>query len=116
MSLPVPYLGLNDFDEKDEKLSVIFGDFGPFWYRGYYDTSNTKISGQIDTTLAQYGAKRIITGHTIVSNYITVWYNGRLLDTDVPHAEGSSEALLIEGGKYFRVNSKGKTAVLIDNK
>ena len=111
-----PYLGLNGFDDKDENLRVIFGDFGPFWYRGYYDTSNSKIPAQIDMTLAQYGAKRIITGHTIVSNYITVWYNGRLLDTDVPHAEGSSEALLIEGGKYFRVNSKGKTAMLIDDK
>jgi hypothetical protein len=50
----------------------------------------------------------------MVSDTISVWYNGRLLNTDVHHASGKSEALLIEKNKYYRVNAEGKKVLLME--
>ena len=113
-SLARPYYADTISHYTDEKSAIIFSDLGPFWYRGYYEKSNHVIPVQIDSTLAQLGVNHIITGHTIVSDTISVWYNGKLLDTDVHHAGGKSEALLIENGKYYRVNAEGKKVLLID--
>ena len=113
-SLARPYYADTISHYTDEKSAIIFSDLGPFWYRGYYEKSNYGIPVQIDSTLAQLGVNHIITGHTIVSDTISVWYNGKLLDTDVHHAGGKSEALLIENGKYYRVNAEGKKVLLID--
>ncbi len=105
-----------DFDEKNQKATTILGDLGPFWYRGYYDRTDRNILSQIDSTLSQYNIEHIITGHTIVADTISRWYNGRLLDTDVHHAGGKSEALLIENGKYYRVNAEtGKIFLMEEN-
>ncbi|HEV8083537.1 MAG TPA: metallophosphoesterase [Chitinophagaceae bacterium] len=113
-SLARPYYADTISHYTDEKSAIIFSDLGPFWYRGYYEKSNHGIPVQIDSTLAQLDVNHIITGHTIVSDIISVWYNGKLLDTDVHHAGGKSEALLIENGKYYRVNAEGKKVLLID--
>ncbi len=103
-----------DFDETNEKATTIFGDMGPFWYRGYYDRTNLNNRSEIDSTLARYRIDHIITGHTIVADTISSWYNGRLLDTDVHHAGGKSEALLIENGKYYRVNAEAVKNFLME--
>ena len=118
ISIPVinklarPYYADSTFKFSDPRLDIIYGDPGPFWYRGYYAQNNPDILLQIDSTLSQFGANHIITGHTIVSDTISVWYNGKLLNTDVHHAGGKSEALLIENGKYYRVNQEGKKVLL----
>lgn len=111
-SLARPYYADTSFDNTDQKSDAIFSDLGPFWYRGYYEKRDTGMLSQIDSTLSQFGVNHIVTGHTIVSDTISVWYNGKLLDTDVHHAEGKSEALLIENGKYYRVNAEGKKVLL----
>ena len=63
---------------------------------------------QIDSTLDFYGVRHVATGHTIVANEIRSFYKGKLFDTDVHHAGGHSEALFIENGKFWRVNSTGE--------
>jgi hypothetical protein len=115
-NLARPYYADTTYNYKDSKSDIIMGDLGPFWYRGYYDKSNTAIPSQIDSTLSQFGINHIITGHSIVADTISVWYNGKLLNTDVPHALGKSEALVIEKAKYYRVNSDGKKLLLMENK
>lgn len=112
-ALTRPYYADDVYNYADERLDVMLGDLGPFWYRGYYEKSNPGILSQINTTLSQFGVKHIITGHTIVSNTISVWYNGKLVNTDVPHAGGRSEALLIEDDKYYRVNADGEKVLLL---
>lgn len=109
-----PYYADSTFKYTDQKSDNIFGEQGPFWYRGYYAKNKSGIPLQIDKTLSQFGAIHIITGHTIVSDTISVWYNGKLLNTDVHHAAGKSEALLIENDKYYRVNAEGKKVLLMD--
>ncbi len=109
-----PYYADSTFNYKDKRLDTILGDLGPFWYRGYYAKNNTGVPLQIDSTLSQFGVNHIITGHTIVSDTVSVWYNGKLLNTDVHHAAGNSEALLIEKEKYYRVNAEGKKVLLME--
>jgi hypothetical protein len=109
-----PHYADSTIEYTDQKSNTIFTDLGPFWYRGYYEKDNPGIPLQIDSTLSQFAANHVITGHTIVSDTISVWYNGRLLNTDVHHASGKSEALLIENDMYYRVNADGKKTLLMN--
>ena len=91
----------------------------PYWYRGYYETYNglPKASGLlVDSTLQKFAVSTIITGHTIVGDTISIHYNGKVVNTDTPHAKGKSEALLIDGINYYRVDAEGKRSLLIKGK
>lgn len=90
------------------ETDLIMGDKGPFWYRGYYMGKTIATDEQIDSTLDKFYARHIVTGHTIVADTVSVWRNGKLFDTDVHHAGGKSEALLVEDKKFYRVNPKGE--------
>lgn len=104
------YAARDEFKQnnKTPELKVLFNSkVSPFWYRGYYSEQN-QATTTIDSTLQKFGVNHIVTGHTIVSDTISVHYDGRIINTDVHHAEGKCEALLVEGNKYFRVNINGK--------
>jgi hypothetical protein len=109
-----PYYDDTSYKYSDPKTDILYSDLGPFWYRGYYMNRNKDVSYQIDSALAQFNVKHIITGHTIVADTISVWYKGRLLNTDVHHAEGKSEALVIEEKNFYRVNQEGKKVLLME--
>lgn len=107
----------------DADLKVLFNARkSPFWYRQYYDEDYFSVSNnelihhaseaQIDSTLQKFDVKHIITGHTIVADTISVHYGGKVFNTDVHHATGKSEALLIEGPNFYRVNTEGKKVLL----
>lgn len=109
---------LNIYDSRyGEKYRI-----SPFWSRSYYKYRSTynigKISDQqLDTTLNKFDVRRIVTGHTIVADTISVHYEGKVINTDTHHARGLSEALFIEGDRYYRVNDKGEKILLfIDDK
>ena len=107
-----PYYDEKKADYNDERLNVILSQsLSPFWYRGYY-YNNTSLKYQIDSTLRKFDVNKIITGHTIVSDTISVHQDGRLINIDTKHAEGRSEALLIEEGHYYRVNNEGRRRLL----
>lgn len=89
------------------ETELIMGEKGPFWYRGYYMGTKTATDAQIDSTLNNFYVKHIVTGHTIIADTISVLRKGRLFDTDVHHAGGKSEALLMEDKKFYRVNANG---------
>jgi hypothetical protein len=89
---------------------LIFSDYGPMWYRGYF-TAPKATSEQVDTTLQLYGVKKIIIGHTPVRQ-ISTFYGGKVINVDVPHAGGGSEGLLIERNHYYRVPIRSTRAVL----
>lgn len=95
------------YEYKDNRLDIVYSNAGPFWYRGYYSSPKATME-QIDSTLSFYGVRHISTGHTIIANEIRSLYNGKLFNTDVHHADGHSEALLIENGKFWRLTDKGE--------
>ncbi|MES1219031.1 MAG: metallophosphoesterase [Bacteroidota bacterium] len=108
-----PWYADTTYEYKDLQTEYIMGDTGPFWYRGYYTGTRRITYQQIDSTLTNFNVKHIVTGHTIVADTISVWYDGRVLNTDVHHAEGKSEALLIEENKFYRVNNQGNKTPLL---
>lgn len=98
----------SSFNYKNKKLETIYGSTGPFWYRGYYSGDKIATSGQIDSTIKKFNASHISTGHTVVADTVSMWHGGKLFNTDVHHATGHSEALLIDNGKFYRVNAMGE--------
>ncbi len=103
-----PYYPDSTYKYKDERLEIIFGDYGPFWYRGYYQPAVTTSTSQIDSTLDKFGVKHIATGHTIIADTISFLHGGKLINTDVHHVKGHSEAVFIEDDKYYRVTAGGE--------
>lgn len=92
----------------DPLLNIFFSDAGPFWYRGYYTGSPRATIEQVESTLKFYDVRHISTGHTIIAKNISSLFDGKIFNTDVHHAEGHSEALLVENGKFTRVNDAGE--------
>jgi Calcineurin-like phosphoesterase len=98
---------------KDQTLDILSGNNSPFWYRGYYMDSGKVKMEDVNTTLALYNAHHIVTGHTIVSDTVSVHFDGKIINTDTHHAGGKSEALLVEADSYYRVNAKGDKVLLL---
>lgn len=96
----------------DPKVDTLFSDKGPFWYRGYYVKPDSSIDGQVSQTLDKFRVNHVVTGHTIVSDTVSMWYGGKVFNTDTHHAKGHSEALLIEGKMYYRTNAEGEKKLL----
>ncbi|MEK7225175.1 MAG: metallophosphoesterase [Bacteroidota bacterium] len=103
-----PWYHDSTFRYDDGRLDVIYGDAGPFWYRGYYKNPSKTVKQQVDSTLTKFNVKHIATGHTLVGDTVSSWYNGKLFNTDVHHATGRSEGLLYEDKKFYRVNTVGE--------
>ncbi len=98
----------------DRKVELLYSDDGPFWYRGYYAGDPSGKTDQLDSTLYQFNVKHVSTGHTVIADTISVHGDGKLINTDVHHAKGHSEALLVEEGRFFRVNQAGTRTLLFE--
>jgi len=95
---------------------LLYSDYGPFWYRGYYMGDARATNRQVDSTLSFYNCRHIVTGHTTISKEIVSVYDGKIIDMDVPHKSGYSEALYIEGNNMYRVNTRGEHFPLVNLK
>jgi len=103
-----PYYADSLMEFKNPNLDTLYSDLGPFWYRGYYKTNPSSEEETVNTTLRQYKVNRIATGHTVIADTISIRFGGRVINTDVHHLGGHTEALLIENGNYFRVLPGGE--------
>ena len=103
-----PYYADSTYQYNTPEADTLYSDAGPFWYRGYYNGVVKASMMQVDSTLSAYRVKHIATGHTVIADTISALYNGKVLNTDVHHAKGHTEALLIEGGNFFRVTVAGE--------
>lgn len=109
-----PYYADSTYQYSNPKTDTLYSDAGPFWYRGYYTNNKDTEMHSIDSTRKVYKVKRIATGHTVIADTIRALYDGRVFDTDVHHAGGHSEAVLIEEGKYYRVKPNGEKILLLE--
>lgn len=103
-----PFYTDSTFKYPDPKIEVLFSEYGPFWYRGYYSSKSKASIAQIDSTLSIYNVRHVVTGHTIVAPHIATYHEGKVIDVDVHHAGGHSEALLIEKNEMIRINQNGE--------
>jgi hypothetical protein len=101
-----------------ERADFLMSMLGPLWYRGYFSEQRDFTSAtmeDVDLSLAQFGVKRILVGHTIVPT-ITPLYDGKVIAVQVyPKREAgqvSFESLLIRDGKLFRATPDGATREL----
>jgi hypothetical protein len=96
---------------------LISRETGPCWYRGYFKDDLTQ--QQIEGVLERFGAEAVVVGHTVQSR-VNRRNHGKVIAIDVMHPnddhklwpEGHSEALLIDGDKYYRVLAGGKREVI----
>ena len=94
-----------DVEKMPDSVYFFFGDYSPFWYRGYF-TAPLATESQVDSTLSLFGVKKIVVGHTIIE-HVDGYFKNTIYGIDVNQHEGHHEALLIQDGKYFRVDDKG---------
>jgi len=111
-SLARPFYADTTFSYPNLETDILYSDAGPFWYRGYYTGDRTAIPQILDSTLKKFRIDHVVTGHTPVADTVSSWYNGKLFNTDTPHAKGKSEALLIEGNKFYKINKEGEKFAL----
>lgn len=107
-----PWYADSTYRYPDPRLDTLYSDLGPFWYRGYYVGTRRASMDQIDSTLEKFRVRHIATGHTVIADTISVLYRGKVFNTDVYHAKGISEALLVDHGKNYRVNQAGEKVLL----
>ena len=99
--------------EKNIEQLLVSTHTGIAWYRGYFKDDLTQ--EQIDKGLDKFNAKAVIVGHTIQSK-VNRQYEGKVIGIDVQHPKDyhknwpskKSEALFIEGNKYYRVFANGE--------
>ena len=103
-----PYYPDTTYQYDTPGTDTLFSDLGPFWYRGYYYGAVKASPRQVDSTLSLYNVRRIATGHTVIADTISVLYNGRVINTDVHHAKGHTEGILVEGGACYRATATGE--------
>jgi peroxiredoxin len=112
-----PYYAKDISTEKNETVQAIMNSQnGLFWDRSYYKNKNVT-ENDIDVLTQKFDVKKIVTGHTIIESgeRVTQHFGGRVINTDTHHAEGKSEALLIENDTYYRVNTTGDKWRLFDD-
>ena len=103
-----PFYSDTTFNYPDAYTDALYLDLGPFWYRGYFVEDMAAAPRIIDSALNKFKANRIIVGHTPMRDTVSVWFDGRLINVDTPHALGKSEALLVEGKAMYRVKADGE--------
>jgi hypothetical protein len=109
-----PYYDLGDSPEQfsDTTLWAFFdgNNISPFWYRGYF-TDPKATQGLVDSTLNFYQCRQIIVGHDIIEN-IGSFYQGKVFGVDVNEHEGHTQGLVIESGKFYRIDLNGHKFLL----
>lgn len=103
-----PFYADTSYIYPDAIVDLLYSDLGPFWYRGYYTGAIKATQQTIDSTLLQYRARYIATGHTIIADTISTLFEKKVFNTDVQHYKGHSEALYIEKGKFYRTTVLGE--------
>lgn len=97
--------------------SIIHGSDGLLFYRNLakdmskYELGDKVGVDHVDKVLSEFKVNRLAIGHTLVRN-IGYDYGGKVIRVDVPHSEGTSEALLMENSSFWVVNNKGKKSPL----
>ncbi len=109
-----PFYDLSEHPEKftDTTVLAFFDEdnISPFWYRGYF-TEPKASQGLVDSTLAFYQCRQIIVGHDIIDN-VGAFYEDKVYGIDVNEHLGNTQGLLIESGKFYKVDRIGNKILL----
>jgi hypothetical protein len=95
-------------------VHIFFDETGPLWYRGYFGGKKKATPQTVDSTLTLFNARNITVGHSIVADTISLWFDGKVINIDLRHSQGFSEALLVEENSFYRLNAEGERKKLFN--
>ena len=101
---------LSDFSKL--KGGIVMAEDGPLWYRGLVNDPEDKAMPLMDTFLKNYGAARLVVGHTPTKQPIATKLGVKLIDIDTGLSRafsGPKDCLVIEGGKLYTMPDGKKT-------
>lgn len=102
--------------KSNEELKLLFGNKGPFWYRGYFGDSKSydQIPQQeLWDMLDEMNVSHIVVGHT-TQDFINPFFKDRIIPIDSGIKYGDKgEALLYENGIYYRMKANSYKEQLI---
>ncbi len=95
---------------KDDEDGLATSYTGPLWTRFLALGDEEEVVKALDEVFAKFGAKRMVVGHTVSSEGVSVRAGGRLIRADVGLFFGGPAAcLVIEKGVFYEAtHSKGK--------
>jgi hypothetical protein len=99
---------LDDFAKLEG--GVAMDQQGPLWYRGLAQDDEPALATHVETVLKNFGARRIVIGHTTTAGTVIPRFGGQVLAIDVglSKAYGSRLAcLVIEKGRAYTLH-RGK--------
>ena len=81
---------------------MLYANNGPLWYRGYAQQPEGELAAGLDQVLQQFGAKRMVMGHTVIGRSLTPRFGGKAIFIDTgmlaSFFQGRPSALEITGG------------------
>ena len=116
-SLVNRFVNRKQLDPTDiERISLLVGEYGPFWYRGYVQSSSyaKKLDSlEVASINLSLNVSVQIIGHTEV-NQIEPSYGGSVIPIDVSFAspQVSIQGLYIEADKFYRALRDGNKVFL----
>src|SRR5215210_5021380 len=91
-----------DFAKDERRDDIFIGNESLIWYRGIAKDEETQ--DDVEKTLSNYKASRMIIGHTVADN-IEYIYNNKIITIDLDHQENSDKgimyALWYENGNFY---------------
>jgi hypothetical protein len=90
---------------------------GPLWYRGLASNEEAAEEANLEAALKNYGANRIVIGHTPTAGTVIPRFGGRvvMIDVGLSAAYGRRLAcLIVEDGKLFTLH-RGEKLPLPDD-
>ncbi len=96
---------LTDFSKL--KDGIVTAEDGPLWYRGLAVGDESELTGHVEQVLANFGAERIVIGHTPTPGTVIPRFNGGVSLIDVglsEHYGGRRACLLIEKGEAYTLH------------
>ena len=92
-------------DKLTEGLSI--AEHGPFWYRGLAQSPEPELADHVDRTLATFGVKHIVIGHTVTPGAVVPRFDGKVVMIDVGMSAfygGPPACLIVEQGAAFAMH------------
>jgi predicted MPP superfamily phosphohydrolase len=93
-----------------DSLEYLQHSKGPFWYRGYFDSSRHYEAinqAQIDSTLSHFKVEKIVVGHT-TQEQITPVFQEKIIPIDAGLKKGNTGAgILIDNSDWFIIDIQG---------
>lgn len=90
----------------DPTLNLLYGEYGPVWYRGYFEDEFAQWQAQ--AILDKIRARHIVVGHTSFQEIVSLFHNRIIgIDSSIKNGE-NGEILLIEKRKFYRGTLNGE--------